>query len=67
MTDLKKQSVADLTKEVAELREKLRTFRFGEAGTRTRNVKEGRNLRRSIARVLTELRGRTLVSKRPVA
>lgn len=47
-------------KEVAEKRESLRVFRFGETGTRTRNVREGRNVRREIARILTEIRSRQL-------
>ena len=48
MADLKKYSVADLQKEVAEKREALRVFRFGEAGSRSRNVREGRNLRKDV-------------------
>ncbi|MBI2612264.1 50S ribosomal protein L29 [Candidatus Kaiserbacteria bacterium] len=51
-------SAEDLNKEIAEKREALRNFRFGGAGSRTRNVREGRNLRKEIARILTELRSR---------
>lgn len=58
MTDIKKQSIEVLKKEVAEKREALRVFRFGETGTRTRNVREGRTIRREIARILTELKNR---------
>jgi len=58
MADLKKYTVQDLQKEVAEKREALRTFRFGEAGSRHRNVREGRNLRKDIARLLTEMNTR---------
>ncbi|RJR14282.1 50S ribosomal protein L29 [Candidatus Parcubacteria bacterium] len=58
MADIKKKSIEVLKKEVAEKREALRVFRFGETGTRTRNVREGRNVRREIARILTELRMR---------
>lgn len=58
MADLKKYSVADLQKEIAEKRESLRTFRFGEAGSRSRNVREGRTLKKDIARLLTELNSR---------
>lgn len=58
MADIKQQSVEDLKKDIAEKREALRSFRFGAAGSRTRNVREGRNLRREIARLLTELRSR---------
>lgn len=62
-TDLKKYSVADLRKEIAEKREALRQFRFGTAGSRSRNTREGRNLRKEIARLLTALNG--LVAKTP--
>ncbi len=55
MADFKKHSVEDLQKEISEKRESLRSFRFGEAGSRTRNVRSGRTLRREIARMETEL------------
>ncbi|PIR82810.1 50S ribosomal protein L29 [Candidatus Kaiserbacteria bacterium CG10_big_fil_rev_8_21_14_0_10_59_10] len=64
MADLKKQSIEDLQKSIADMRERLREFRFSEAGTRTRNVREGRTLRREIARALTELRMREIDLKR---
>jgi len=58
MADLKSWSIEDLQKEIATKREALRTFRFGEAGTRTRNVREGRTIRKDIARLLTEMNSR---------
>lgn len=64
MTDLKNTTTEDILKEVAQKREALRTFRFGEAGTRTRDVREGRNTRKAIARLLTELRARSIASNR---
>ena len=60
MADLKKHSIADLQKELATKRAALMAFRFGEAGSRTRNVKEGRTVRRDIARILTEMNARKL-------
>lgn len=42
-----------------DARESLRKFRFGISGSKTRNVKEGRDTRKEIARVLTELNRRT--------
>ena len=60
MTDFKKHSIQDLQKEIAEKRESLRKFRFGEAGSRTRNVRSGRTLRRDIARMETELSARRI-------
>ena len=58
MSDIKKQNIEDLAKELADKRMALRAFRFGGAGSRTRNVREGRSLRKEIARILTELRSR---------
>ena len=60
MSDFKKHTIADLQKEIAEKREALRKFRFGEAGSRTRNVREGRTLRHDIARMETELSTRRI-------
>jgi len=58
MSDIKKQSTENLQKDVVEKREALRVFRFDESGSRTRNVRSGRNLRKEIARILTELNDR---------
>ena len=60
MTDLKQQSVEELDSSIAEKREALRVFRFGGAGSRSRNVREGRDLRKEIARLLTERRQRSI-------
>jgi ribosomal protein L29 len=57
---LKTQEVAELQKSLVDKREALRAFRFGGAGSRSRNVREGRNLRKEIAQILTELRERDL-------
>ncbi len=67
MSDLKKYTVQDLHKEIAEKRELVRSFRFGEAGSRKRNVREGRNLRRDIARLLTEMNSRNAAPAKPKA
>lgn len=45
----------DLVKALYEKRASLRSFRFGEAGSKTRNVKEGSAIRKEIARIMTEL------------
>ncbi|PCH91645.1 50S ribosomal protein L29 [Candidatus Kaiserbacteria bacterium] len=63
MTDFKKKSVKDLEKLIIDKREELREFRFKSAGSRTRNVREGRNVRREVAQILTELNARTKVAK----
>lgn len=66
-TDFKKYSTDDIQKEIAEKREALRVFRFGSAGSRSRNTREGRNLRKDIARLLTEARARTIASSKKTA
>ena len=63
MADITKQDVAELQKQVADKREALRVFRFGGAGSRTRDVRAGRTLRREIAQAMTELRARQIASK----
>jgi len=60
MSDLKKKSVSDIQKELIEKREALRLFRFGVSGSKVRNIKEARSLRKSISRRLTELREREI-------
>jgi len=55
MADIQKKSDKDMRKTLAELRESLRVFRFGIAGSKIRNMREGRNLKRDIARHMTEL------------
>lgn len=58
MTTLQGKTDIDLAKALNEKREALRKFRFGISGSKTRNVKEGRDIRKEIARILTELNGR---------
>jgi ribosomal protein L29 len=62
MSDFSKQEVAELQKTLADKRESLRVFRFEGAGSRSRNVRGGRMLRREIAQLLTELRAREIAS-----
>lgn len=56
--DIAKKDPADLEKELREKREALRAFRFGIAGSKVKNMKEGRDLRKDIARILTALKGK---------
>ncbi|MEK7098713.1 MAG: 50S ribosomal protein L29 [Patescibacteria group bacterium] len=59
-----KYTIEDLHKEIAEKREELRAFRFGSAGSRSRNVREGRTVRKAIARLMTEMNARTLPARK---
>ncbi len=67
MSDFSKQNVAELQKIIADKREALRTFRFEGEGSRRRNVREGRTLRKEIAKILTELRARQLALSKKTA
>ena len=53
--DLINKSKEELEKLLADKREALRVFRFGVAGSKIRNVREGRGIRREIAQILTLL------------
>jgi ribosomal protein L29 len=55
-------TIERLQKDVVEMQEKLRAIRFGGAGSRSRNVREGRNMRRDVARSLTEMRARDMAT-----
>jgi ribosomal protein L29 len=55
MSEIKSKNEQELHKLLADGREAARKFRFEVAGSRTRNVKEGRAVRKDIARILTEL------------
>ena len=53
---MKDKNKDDLLKIIKEKKEALRNFRFGIAGTKIRNVKEGRSLKKDIARAETRLK-----------
>lgn len=55
MNDFSKKTKEELAGLAVEKREALRKFRFGMSGSKTKNVREGRMLRRDIARVLTAI------------
>lgn len=54
-TDFKTKSETELKKLLAEKKETLMKFKFGISGSRTKDVKEGKNTRRDIARIMTVL------------
>lgn len=49
------KSEQELNKELSSKREALKNFRFSMWGSKTRNTKEGRMIRREIARIMTEM------------
>ena len=56
--DYSKKNDKDLDKLLVEAKEELRGFRFGIAGSKVRDVKTGKNLKKTIARILTEKNNR---------
>ncbi len=58
MVEKKIKKESDIQKELAEKRKSLREFRFGVSGSKVKNIKEARNLRKEIARILTDLGNR---------
>jgi ribosomal protein L29 len=53
--DLRKNTKSDLNKMLEEKAEALNNFKLGIAGSKIKNVKEGRNLKLEIAQILTVL------------
>ncbi len=53
--EIKTKTSPDLIKLLSDKREALRLFRFGTAGSKTKNVKEGREIKKDIARIMTVL------------
>ncbi|MEK7463825.1 MAG: 50S ribosomal protein L29 [Patescibacteria group bacterium] len=64
MKEYKNKTEQDLKKLIAEKREALRHFRFGSAGSKTKNVKIGKTTKKEIARIMTEM---SLRAKAPKA
>lgn len=62
--EIKSVSQAELIKETANKREELRKFRFGSTGSKVKDVKLGRTIRKDIARMLTELNSRKIADRK---
>ncbi len=58
MKEISKKSDKDILKDIRDKKAELRQFRFDLSGSKTRNVKLGKNLKKDIARLLTELNSR---------
>ncbi len=55
-SDIKNKTKEDLEAIVKEKRDALKNFRFGLSGSRVKNVKGARTIRKDIARALTFLK-----------
>ena len=59
ISELQQKNDAELVTTISEMQEELRKLRFGIAGSALRNSHAIRNLRRNIARGLTEFNRRS--------
>ncbi len=55
-SDIKTKNKEDLEIIIKDKREALKNFRFGISGSRVKNIKEARTIRKDIARAITFLR-----------
>ena len=55
MDELTNKTEKELKQLLIEKREALRVFRFALSGGKVRNLKEGQNLKKEIARIMTLL------------
>ena len=60
MSELQTKTDQELRELRAQKLEELRTFRFNIAGSQIRGVREGRALRKDVARINTELSARRI-------
>jgi ribosomal protein L29 len=60
MKDIRKKNDSELAAFIAEKREELRTLRFNASGAALRDVKAARNMKKEVARALTERRAREI-------
>jgi len=56
MSEFKDKNESELRKMLLDKRQQYSAFIFGLARSKTRNVREGRAVRKEIARILTQLR-----------
>lgn len=61
MIDYSKRTIIELENDLREKRESFRKFRFEMTGGKVKNVKEGRSIRKDIARILTFINQKRLV------
>ncbi len=55
-SDIKNKTKDELEAMVKDQREALKNFRFGISGSRVKNIKEARTIKKEIARAMTLLR-----------
>jgi ribosomal protein L29 len=55
MSEFKGKNKKELVSALNTKKDELRDFKLGNSRSKTKNVKEGRNIRKDIARIMTEI------------
>jgi len=55
MKEYKEKTLENINNIIKEKQEALRVFRFGSTGSKIKNVKLGKSIRKDIARAMTEI------------
>ncbi|HEY4478259.1 MAG TPA: 50S ribosomal protein L29 [Candidatus Paceibacterota bacterium] len=55
MKEYKEKTLENINNIIKEKQEALRVFRFGSTGSKIKNVKLGKSIRKEIARAMTEI------------
>ena len=55
INNFKEMKADELKKKLAELRESIRLIHFKSEGAKSKNVKEGKTIKRQVAQILTEI------------
>jgi ribosomal protein L29 len=59
--NVKEMKGEELKKELALLKENLRMIHFKAEGSKSKNVKEAANLKRQVARIMTEINAKKVI------
>jgi ribosomal protein L29 len=63
MEELIKKTEKELLNALKEKKEALRVFHFALSGGKTKNLKEGQSLKKDIARIMTILNAKKLITE----
>ncbi len=64
ISEFKTKSTKDLRKLISEKKDALQAFRLGNSRSKTKNVKEGREIRKDIARIMTVMNQESTIDKK---
>lgn len=64
ISEFKTKSMKDLRKLISDKKDALQAFRLGNSRSKTKNVKEGREIRKDIARIMTVMNQEAKIDKK---